>query len=246
MPLKLNQYFGFLRSIVIYFRPTQVLSWRRFYSQLLKPGDLAFDVGAHVGSKTRFMNAAGLKVIALEPQEPFASFLRKTLPKQVSFIQAAAGEKNQNLTMAVSSKYPTVSSLGKLFLDSAESAKGFESVSWDKEQLVKVVTLDSVIDQYGIPEYIKIDVEGYELQVLNGLSRPVKIISFEFLPSIPKLTENVLERLSQLGDYRFNLVVGEKAKFHWNNWVEQTSLQNWMSSQGADSKSVDIFAKLED
>lgn len=245
MRLKLNQYFGFLRSIVIYYRPTQIIRWGRFYRNLLKPGDLAFDVGAHVGSKSRFMNSAGVNVVAMEPQEPFASFLGKTLPKKIKFVQAAAGEENQNLTMSVSSKHPTVSSLGKSFLDSAKSAKGFENVSWDKKQLVKVVTLDSLIDHYGVPDYIKIDVEGFELQVLKGISRPVKIISFEFLPSIPKLAENVVERLSQLGEYRFNPVVGEQARFLWGTWADKTSLQNWISAQAVDSKSVDIFAKLE-
>ena len=242
--MKLNQYLGFIRSLVIYYRPTQIIKWRRFYKTILNQNNLAFDIGAHVGSKARSMKAAGVKVIALEPQQPYARFLKKTLPKDIEFIQAAAGEKEQDLTMSVSSKHPTVSSLRKDFVDSAISAQGFEKVRWDQQQLVKVITLDSIIKRFGTPDYIKIDVEGYELEVLRGLSQPVKLISFEFLPAIPNLTTQVLERLESLGQYRFNIVIGEQAKFAWGEWVDRENLENWMIKQSPDSKSVDIFAKL--
>jgi hypothetical protein len=69
----MSAWLGFFRSLVIYHSPATLRAWRRFYKDFLSPGDLAFDVGAHVGTRARAMRAAGAKVVALEPQAPFAS-----------------------------------------------------------------------------------------------------------------------------------------------------------------------------
>jgi hypothetical protein len=53
---------------------------------------------------------------------------------------------------------------------------------WDDTSVgdVNVVTLDSLIKEYGTPDYIKVDVEGFDLEVLTGLSSQISLISFEF------------------------------------------------------------------
>lgn len=241
--MKLTRYWGFLRSVVIYYRPTQRSQWLKFYKKILPENSLVFDIGAHVGSKTRSLRNAGAKVIALEPQQPFASFLQKTLPSDVVFIEAAAGEKETEAEMSVSTKHPTVSSLRKDFVSSAGSAPGFKKVKWDQTQLVQITTLDALIIQYGIPDYIKIDVEGFELEVLKGLSHSVELISFEVLAGFPKLAIEVVDRLSQLGEYKFNLVVGEKAIFSWHQWQDQKAVKDWIGNQSPSSKSADLFAR---
>ena len=47
---------------------------------------------------------------------------------------------------------------------------------------VEVTTLDRLIAIYGAPTFCKIDVEGSELQVLEGLTEALPALSFEFLP----------------------------------------------------------------
>ena len=189
------------------------------------------------------MRNAGAKVVALEPQQPFAGFLKKTLPSDVVFIEAAAGEKETEAEMSVSTKHPTVSSLREDFVSSAGSAPGFKKVKWDKKQLVRITTVDSLISQYGLPNYIKIDVECFELEVLKGLSHSVELISFEVLAGFPKLAIEVLDRVSQLGEYEFNLVIGEKAIFSWQQWQEKKVVANWIGNQSPSSKSADLFAR---
>jgi FkbM family methyltransferase len=241
--LRVKSYWGFLRSLVIYYRPTKRSQWLKFYKNTLPKNSLVFDIGAHVGSKTRSMRNAGAKVVALEPQQPFAGFLKKTLPSDVVFIEAAAGENEAEAQMSVSTKHPTVSSLREDFVSSAGSAPGFKKVKWDQKQLVRITTVDSLISQYGLPNYIKIDVEGFELEVLKGLSHSVELISFEVLAGFPKLAIEVLDRVSQLGEYEFNLVIGEKAIFSWQQWQEKKVVANWIENQSPSSKSADLFAR---
>jgi hypothetical protein len=89
----MSAWLGFFRSLVIYHSPATLRAWRRFYKDFLSPGDLAFDVGAHVGTRARAMRAAGAKVVALEPQAPFAGFLRRTLPRDITLLEVAAGPR---------------------------------------------------------------------------------------------------------------------------------------------------------
>lgn len=239
-----NRWWGFLRSLMIYNTPWTRRAWRRFYRQVLSPGDTVFDIGAHLGTRSRAMRAAGARVIALEPQAPFARFLRRTLPRDIIFIEAAAGGFEAKAQMAVSSRHPTVSSLRPDFVTGALVAPGFEHVRFDALQSVQVVTLDGLIREYGSPRYIKIDVEGFEWEVLSGLSEPVPLISVEYLPSFVHLTRAVLERLLELGDYRFNLVAGERAQFLWPAWRDKKAVQAWLDTLSPEDRSGDLFASL--
>jgi FkbM family methyltransferase len=239
-----NRWWGFLRSFIIYNRPWTHLAWRRFYRQLLSPGDTVFDIGAHLGTRARAMRRAGARVIALEPQALFARFLKRTLPRDIIFVEAAAGRSESETQMAVSSRHPTVSSLRTDFVTGATVAPGFEHVRFDATQSVQVVTLDGLIRDYGSPRYIKIDVEGFEWEVLSGLSEPVPMVSVEYLPSFVHFTRAVLDRLSELGDYRFNIVAGERAQFLWPDWRDNEAVRSWLDTLSPEDRSGDLFASL--
>jgi FkbM family methyltransferase len=240
----MNLWLGFIRSLVIYHNPMSMRAWRLFYQKLLGPDDLVFDVGAHVGTRARAMHAAGARVVALEPQHPFAGFLRRTLPGGITLVEAAAGSSETSAEMAVSSRHPTVSSMRADFVQGAANAPGFDHVRWDRTQRVRMVTLDGLIDRFGIPRYVKIDVEGFEIEVLAGLSQPVPIVSVEFLPAFPHLTHAVIDRLSDLGDYRFNPVMGESAGFLWPDWRDGPAAKAWLDTLAANATSGDLFARL--
>jgi len=242
--LGLAVWLGLLRSLVIYHNPVRTGPLRRFYNDLLQTGDLVFDVGAHVGTRARAMRAAGARVVALEPQAPFSSFLRLTLPRDIRLVEAAAGGSETVADMAVSSLHPTVSSLKTGFATEAGAAPGFGHVRWDRSQKVRVTTLDRLIAEEGIPRYIKIDVEGFELEVLSGLSQPVEMISVEYLPGLPALTLSVIDRLAELGAYRFNPVLGESGQFTWSAWRDPEAIKDWLAGLPADAPSGDLYARL--
>ncbi|MFD1509392.1 FkbM family methyltransferase [Lacimonas salitolerans] len=241
----MDRLLGFVRSLVIYHNPGTIRAWRRFYRDLLEPQALVFDVGAHVGTRARAMRAAGARVVALEPQQPFAGFLRRTLPRDITLIEAAAGRTETEADMAVSSRHPTVSSLRLDFVQGAARAPGFDHVKWDRTQRVRMVTLDGLIARFGTPDYIKIDVEGFEIDVLAGLSQPVAMLSVEFLPGFKHLTHAVIDRLADLGDYRFNPVQGETGGFVWPDWRDGATTAAWLDSLPRDAGSGDLFARLQ-
>ncbi|WP_296476049.1 FkbM family methyltransferase [Roseinatronobacter sp.] len=240
----MDRWLGLARSLIIYHNPATIRGWRRFYGQILRRGDVAFDVGAHVGTRARAMRKAGAKVIALEPQSLFASYLRLTLPKDIILLESAVGASDSVAEMAVSSRHPTVSSMQSKFVVGAATAPGFDHVQWDSVQSVQMVTLDGLIERYGLPNYIKIDVEGFELEVLSGLSRPVPLLSVEFLPGFPDLTFAVLDRIEELARYQYNPVVGEKAEFLWPEWRNGAAMREWLAGLPADAVSGDVFARV--
>ncbi|TVP73099.1 MAG: FkbM family methyltransferase [Rhodobacteraceae bacterium] len=235
---------GFLRSLFIYNNPAITHPMRRFYRSLLREGDLAFDIGAHVGTRARAMRAVGARVVALEPQAPFSGFLRLTLPRDIRFLAVAAGPSEAVAKMAVSSRHPTVSSLRHGFSEEVGVKPGFEHVRWDAVQDVTVTTLDKLIAEEGLPRYIKIDVEGFELDVLAGLSQPVELISVEYLPGLPHLSHAVIDRLLELGPYRFNPVMGETGAFLWQGWRDAAATRDWLRSLPTDATSGDLYARL--
>jgi FkbM family methyltransferase len=240
----MNRWIGLLRSLAIYHDPRKLRAWRRFYREILAPGDLVFDVGAHVGTRARAMRAAGARVVALEPQALFAAWLRRTLPRDIVLVEAAAGGAEAVAEMAVSSRHPTVSSLRADFVSGAAAAPGFGHVRWDRAERVRVVTLDGLIAAHGRPAYVKIDVEGFELEVLSGLSAPVPMLSVEYLPGFPHLSRAVVARLMEFGDYRFNAVAGEGGRFLWPEWRGAEAAQDWLASLPPEAPSGDLFARL--
>jgi FkbM family methyltransferase len=239
----MEHWLGLARSLAVYHNPVSLRAWRRLYGEILRPGDLVLDVGAHVGNRTRAMRWAGARVVALEPQALFARWLRLTLPRDVVLIEAAAGAEETVADMAVSSRHPTVSSLHAKFVAEAPAAPGFAQVRWDRVERVRMVTLDGLIARFGRPAYVKIDVEGFELEVLSGLSEPVPLLSVEYLPAFAELTHAVLDRLAALGTYRFAPVVGERSGFLWPDWRTGDAVRDWLTALPEDAPSGDLFAR---
>jgi FkbM family methyltransferase len=238
---------GLARSLLLYrARPWRQAALARFYRGIVAPGDLAFDVGAHAGNRTLALRAAGARVVALEPQATFHAFLARTLPADVTLLKLAAGAAPGRAELAVSRLHPTVSSIAPDFSDAVGRAEGFTHVAWDGCERVEVTTLDALIAAHGEPRFVKIDVEGFEAAVLAGLGRPVAWIAFEYLPATLEAAEACVERITALGDYRFNLVKGEEDRFAFDAWCERSELVASLPALAADGRSGDIYARRRD
>lgn len=89
---------------------------------------------------------------------------------------------------------------------------------WDRQIEVDVITLDFLVDRYGIPAFCKIDVEGSEPNVFTRFTYAIPVLSFEFTPTLPDNTAYCVQRINQLGKYEFNWTLGETYRFQFNRW----------------------------
>ena len=124
------------------------------------------------------------------------------------------------------------------------AAPGFAGVRWDAEETVEVTTLDALIAAHGMPRFIKIDVEGFEAEVLAGLSRPVPWIAFEYLPAAPDTATDCLARLAALDSYEFNLVRGEGRSFALDDWAGARAIRPLLADAMRDGRPGDVYARL--
>ena len=185
-------------------------------SQSLLPGDIYFDIGANVGEKANLLAQRGVVVICVEPQPELAKFLiaRFAGAPNVSIVQAALGRRAGVETMSISSSTNALSTFAPHWKQGR-----FTNYVWDQSAEVEMITLDHLVGDFGVPRYCKIDVEGYEQEVVAGLSRRVGVISFEFTNEFMDHALNVLSHLVTLGYRFFNLSVSEELTFRLDRWV---------------------------
>lgn len=241
-----QQQMGLLRSITIYYaNPFKLRRMRRFYAQFIQPGDLCFDIGAHVGNRLWVWTQLGARVVGVEPQPLCLQLLRRWYGRhpQVTLVDEAVGTAAGQQQLFISERHPTVTTLSKPWIEAVQKVPTFAAVRWEQMVTVKVTTLDDLIARYGEPLFCKIDVEGYELEVLRGLARPLPALSFEYIPATKAMTLACIDRLQQLGDYEFNWSVSEQHRWQAPQWVDSKAMADWIERLPATAASGDIYAR---
>lgn len=238
---------GVFRSLRLYHGPDAPKArMDALYRSFIEPGDLVFDIGAHTGDRVSSFRRLGARIVAVEPQPLLASALRHIHGGDplVEIVARAAGAKADTLALHINTQNPTVSTTSEAFLRSASGAAGWEGQNWDNQIGVEVVTLDALITRYGMPSFVKIDTEGSEDAVLRGLSFPVGKLSFEFTTIARDVAMACFERLSMLGDYRYNLALGESQKLIFDRWLPAAQMAKHISNLPHEVNSGDVYAAL--
>src|SRR3978361_1349941 len=152
---------GVIRSLRIYHRGGHNrAAMDRLYAQFVQPGDLVFDIGAHVGDRVASFRRLGARVVAVEPQPAMGQLLKLFYGRSVDVaIEAVAiGRSSGTTRLMINADNPTVSTASDAFVSAARDAAGWQTQRWTGSIQVPVTTLDALIGKYGAPAFIKIDI----------------------------------------------------------------------------------------
>lgn len=142
--------------------------------------DIVFDVGANEGQTLKWIRHYVPKayVYCFEPVSSVCSLLRKNadIVGRCTIEQLALGETEDVMTIRLFDKYSVLNSLKKELMNQNELAK---------EEIINITKLDDYCDKNSIPriDLLKIDTEGYELNVLAGAERMLKEKRIDFILS---------------------------------------------------------------
>jgi FkbM family methyltransferase len=204
---------------------------RDYFRQFVHRGSLVFDIGANVGEMTRcFLSLGARHVIAIEPV-PWCQERLRDIRGATTIVPCAAGANIGTATLHVSNATTCFSTLSDKWIKIAERAERLSNTVWDQELSVPTITIDALIERYGEPDFIKIDVEGFESEVLDGLTTLPCPLSFEFNSEWRDAIEVCLAKPC-LANSRFNF--GVNSRMVLPHWVDRAELLTSLNGVAGD------------
>ena len=243
---------AYLRYLKWKFFPSQAqladkkyhLSRLQFYSQFLRAGDLCFDVGANFGNRTEIFLKLNADVVAIEPQPACYKMLNVKFGNKITIIKKALGAKVSEGIMHLSNSYE-LSSLSDSWINAVSNTR-FKETKWESDLKIQIDTLDNLISRFGVPKFCKIDVEGYEEEVLLGLSKRIPFISFEYtVPERLNSVRNCFNQLEKIGKFECNFTVGESMELKLDSWTSSIKVLDILNQMNDDNYFGDIYVRFE-
>ena len=236
---------GVARSLFIYYgNRRHGPAMDRLYARFVQPGDLVFDIGAHVGDRVAAFRRLGARVVAAEPQPALVRTLKILYGRDagVTIDPVAVGRTAGTVELKLNIDNPTVSTASDDFVAAARGARGWDGQAWTGRVAVPMTTLDALIARHGAPAFMKIDVEGFEAEALAGLTHPPPALSFEFTTIQRAVAFAALERCVALGFDRFDAALGESQTLVHGAWRAADEMRRWLADLPDDANSGDIYA----
>ncbi len=187
-----------------------------FYQSVIKENDLVFDVGANRGNRSSTFLDLKAQVISIEPNPRLVKKLLNKFGKKLKVVQKAVGGSAGLVELYVN-EADVLSTTSKEWMEETKKSNRFGDLGNKFSEVLEVekVTLDDLVREYGVPEFVKIDVEGLELEIIQSISNAkINSLSFEFaIPESLKDTLDAIDHLDGVGYKYFNLSIGESMEF---------------------------------
>lgn len=239
----------YLKSVVFVSKTEKISREKRtkFYSEFINHGSLVYDVGANIGNRTFTFLKLGANVVAIEPQRKCRRILKLRFGNKIKVVPLGLGEKEDIKKFYISSSH-TLSTFSEAWIKEMSESNRFSNAIWNKHKQFNITTLDNLINKYGEPKFIKIDVEGYEFEVLKGLNRIIEFVSFEYaVPENAMALKECICRLNSLNkNYLFNYSIGETMALHSERWYTYHEMTTFITTHEFLLTGVgDIYVKAQ-
>jgi FkbM family methyltransferase len=157
-----------------------------------------FDIGSNIGMWTLANVNQCDKIISIEASPETFNKLAYNCKNnnKIILLNYAVCNNNGNDITFYNADCDVISTINKNWLTSDTSR--FYSQPYT-EIICKTITIDKLIEQYGLPDLIKIDVEGGEYKCITSLTQKVKLICFEWASETNTITFNCIDYLFTLG-----------------------------------------------
>lgn len=174
--------------------------------------NLIFDIGCNRGVFTQIARAKhkDVKIVAVDANNNFAQEFEHM--QNVEFVNCAiSDESGKEVEFNIDPRNTGISTLSEWWMKESRFSKGNQylaknSGNWSQKVKVKTKTIDDLIEEYDIPDLIKIDLEGYEYEALSSLSQQVPKICFEFAEEAKSISFKCLDKLKDLGYNKFGVI----------------------------------------
>jgi len=217
-----------------------------FYRSFLDKDDLVFDIGANVGERVAALLEVGCRVVAVEPQEECCALIRrfKAKPDSLHVVPKACGATTGSAELKSGGGTDVLATISKEYIATMKKSGRHGAHSWQKSCTVPVCTADDLVREFGTPRFIKIDVEGFEVPVLEGLNTAPEILSFEFTPEMAVAMQVCVGHCERMGLVEFNISFGESMRFARDEWISGARMRKMIDVLEGDSCLFgDVFAR---
>jgi FkbM family methyltransferase len=195
---------------------------RALYRTFVTTGSLVFDIGANRGHLSEaFLELGARTVVAVEPNAALANHIRRRYGRQIRVENVAVGAESGQAEL-IMGRDAGHSTLSREWLERAPTTD-----RWEGTVSTEVTTLDALIKKYGRPDFVKIDVEAYEAEVLSGLSVPLPALCFEYQVSYPEVAQRCLALLGE--SYEYALTIGEEPVLR-TAWIDGAGVLEGLKS----------------
>jgi FkbM family methyltransferase len=178
--------------------------------------NLIFDIGYNEGEFTEacFTKYPTASVIAVEANPNLCNMLQRNFSLNYNFLllnNLVSNVVGEGIDFYINPSASGISTASTHFMQNSRFTKGSKyigenSTQWAPPIKVESITIDSMIERYGMPDLIKIDVEGYELNVLKGLTQKANDICFEWHEEEKDNLYQILEHLQSIGYTQFGVI----------------------------------------